>query len=273
MTDRTINESTYREALKALDDMLVIPMRAFGERTKKANIVRAAIQAATGDWQQYAKEGENAQQCIERHRREQDSLLKLLAEARAALPRGEEPTPDQQQAGGLPPEEWAIYIAWIIDFYLSSENAVRERDRREKAIAGIIGRRIKWLMPATPPLAPSGVAGKATDERAAFEKRMHADGWRDFNGRWEKGWWFYDLSDLNARWIGWQRRTEVATPPAAAGAAIPVLNALEVLECVKLLPSYKLSAANFLRILGERGMWVIKNPLAASPAPASGEKL
>ncbi|WP_457425607.1 hypothetical protein [Roseateles sp. P5_E7] len=35
-------------------------------------------------WQQYAKEGESAQQCIERHRSEQDSLMRLLAQARSA---------------------------------------------------------------------------------------------------------------------------------------------------------------------------------------------
>jgi hypothetical protein len=31
------------------------------------------------NWQQYAKEGETAQACIERHRAEQDALLKLYA--------------------------------------------------------------------------------------------------------------------------------------------------------------------------------------------------
>lgn len=30
------------------------------------------------NWQQYAKPGETAQQCIERHRAEQDALLTLL---------------------------------------------------------------------------------------------------------------------------------------------------------------------------------------------------
>lgn len=34
-------------------------------------------------WEQYAKDGETAQACIERHRAEQDSLMRLLAQARA----------------------------------------------------------------------------------------------------------------------------------------------------------------------------------------------
>lgn len=34
------------------------------------------------NWQQYAKESENAQQCIERHRKEQDALLELLRQAK-----------------------------------------------------------------------------------------------------------------------------------------------------------------------------------------------
>lgn len=38
------------------------------------------------NWQQYAKPGETAQQCIERHRAEQDLLMNLLAKARADKP-------------------------------------------------------------------------------------------------------------------------------------------------------------------------------------------
>jgi hypothetical protein len=41
---------------------------------------------AAGNWQRYAKEGETAQQCIERHRTEHDALLSLLADARAHAP-------------------------------------------------------------------------------------------------------------------------------------------------------------------------------------------
>jgi len=41
----------------------------------------------TDNWQQYAKEGENAQTCIERHRAEHDALLKLLGQARTELGR------------------------------------------------------------------------------------------------------------------------------------------------------------------------------------------
>lgn len=41
----------------------------------------------TDNWQQYAKGGETAQQCIERHRGEHDSLLTLLSASRAELGR------------------------------------------------------------------------------------------------------------------------------------------------------------------------------------------
>lgn len=37
------------------------------------------------NWQQYAKPGETAQQCIERHRAEQDALMKLYATPRKPL--------------------------------------------------------------------------------------------------------------------------------------------------------------------------------------------
>jgi hypothetical protein len=43
----------------------------------------AAPSNVADNWQQYAKEGETAQACIERHRAEQDSLMRLLAQARA----------------------------------------------------------------------------------------------------------------------------------------------------------------------------------------------
>ena len=39
------------------------------------------------NWQQYAKPGETAQQCIERHRSEQDALMKLYATPRKPLTR------------------------------------------------------------------------------------------------------------------------------------------------------------------------------------------
>jgi hypothetical protein len=51
----------------------------------------AAPEAAKPDnWQQYAQDGENAQQCIERHRKEQDALLTLLANARRPYSDNEE---------------------------------------------------------------------------------------------------------------------------------------------------------------------------------------
>lgn len=42
---------------------------------------------ATDGWQQYAKDGETAQQCIERHRGECDATMNLLSTARAELGR------------------------------------------------------------------------------------------------------------------------------------------------------------------------------------------
>lgn len=48
--------------------------------------VRAKTEPAPPDnWQQYAKDRETAQACIERHRREQDTLLKLLAKERESM--------------------------------------------------------------------------------------------------------------------------------------------------------------------------------------------
>ena len=44
------------------------------------------------NWQQYAKPGETAQQCIERHRSEQDALMKLYATPRKPLTELEMPT-------------------------------------------------------------------------------------------------------------------------------------------------------------------------------------
>lgn len=76
-----------------------------------------------------------------------DSLRKRLAAADGvkAVP---------ATGGGWEPDAWAGYIAGVLVTYLSSPNAARESDRREDAIAGIIRRRIHWLMPAT-----SGVGG------------------------------------------------------------------------------------------------------------------
>lgn len=47
----------------------------------------AVLRDVTDNWQQYAKGGETAQQCIERHRGEHDSLLTLLSASRAELGR------------------------------------------------------------------------------------------------------------------------------------------------------------------------------------------
>jgi len=48
------------------------------------DILASAAPAEVDNWQQYAKEGETAQQCIERHRAEQDALLKLYGRAAPA---------------------------------------------------------------------------------------------------------------------------------------------------------------------------------------------
>lgn len=66
-------------------------------------------------WRQYAKEGETAQACIERHRREQDSLLKLLAQAR-------EPLTDQQIIALLP-AGWTGMLAQVMEFARRIERA------------------------------------------------------------------------------------------------------------------------------------------------------
>lgn len=57
------------------------------------NAVTPEPQAQAGEpdnWQQYAKDGENAQQCIERHRKERDILLELLKTARRPYSDNEE---------------------------------------------------------------------------------------------------------------------------------------------------------------------------------------
>jgi hypothetical protein len=43
--------------------------------------LRQAQGGEADNWRQYAKDGENAQQCIERHRKEHDALLTLLKNA------------------------------------------------------------------------------------------------------------------------------------------------------------------------------------------------
>jgi len=69
----------------------------------------------TDNWRQYAREGETAQVCIERHRREQDSLLKLLAQAR-------EPLTDQQIIS-LVPAGWTGMLAQVMEFARRIERA------------------------------------------------------------------------------------------------------------------------------------------------------
>lgn len=59
--------------------------------------------AKADHWQQYAKPGETAQQCIERHRAEQDALMTLLAQDRA-----EQAAKAVREAGAAPavPQDW-----------------------------------------------------------------------------------------------------------------------------------------------------------------------
>ena len=58
---------------------------------------------------------------------------------------------------------------------------------------------------------------------------------------------------------------------AAGVAPTRVLNALEVLERAALRPESQGTAAQFLKRLGESGMWVIESPLAASGVKAAPE--
>lgn len=70
-----LDSITWCQFTEALDQLAAAPaVSAPAEET--------AGDWAMGDWQQYAKEGETAQACIERHRREHESLLRLLAQAR-----------------------------------------------------------------------------------------------------------------------------------------------------------------------------------------------
>jgi hypothetical protein len=64
-----------------------------------------------------------------------------------------------------------------------------------------------------------------------------------------------------------------STPPSecAAPSNARVMNALEVLARMGLGPKDTASAETFLRMLGERGMWVIENPISM-PLPPDGEK-
>ena len=61
----------------------------------------------------------------------------------------------------------------------------------------------------------------------------------------------------------WCKGSALASQAKQAGPT-GVLNALEVLERMDYRPGDRVMVENFLRVLGERGMWVISNPL---PAP------
>jgi hypothetical protein len=68
------------------------------------------------NWQQYAKEGETAQACIERHRREQDALLKLLAQARTPL--------SDHEIIALIPAGWTGMLAQVMQLARRIERAI-----------------------------------------------------------------------------------------------------------------------------------------------------
>lgn len=68
------------------------------------------------DWRQYAKDGETAQACIERHRREQDGLMKLLAHARG------EPL-SAEEIIALLPAGWTGMLAQVMEFARRIESA------------------------------------------------------------------------------------------------------------------------------------------------------
>jgi hypothetical protein len=52
------------------------------ELLEAALLATPAAPSVSDGWRQYAKDGESAQQCIERHRGEQDALMKLLAQSK-----------------------------------------------------------------------------------------------------------------------------------------------------------------------------------------------
>lgn len=86
------------------------------ERDFTARLANGVPERETANnWQQYAREGETAQACIERHRLEQDSLLKLLAQAR-------EPLTDQQIIS-LVPAGWTGMLAQVMEFARRIERA------------------------------------------------------------------------------------------------------------------------------------------------------
>jgi hypothetical protein len=61
-------------------------LRLWANEVDEARASLAVPQAEpTDNWQQYAKDGETAQRCIERHRSEQDALLNLLSKEKARL--------------------------------------------------------------------------------------------------------------------------------------------------------------------------------------------
>lgn len=63
-------------------------LRAAWEASSPAAAPAPQAEQVGDNWQQYAGDGETAQACIERHRREHDALLSLLAKERAkTLPR------------------------------------------------------------------------------------------------------------------------------------------------------------------------------------------
>lgn len=134
----------------------------------RPDIVRALaaiIRAAYGvrvldDWQQYAKEGENAQACIERHRREQDGLLKLLAQAR-------EPLTDQEVIALLP-AGWTGMLAQVMELArrIQSARGVPEvqTPSRDRATCPAHGGDYHWTLDCPACVKDARERGMSMDE-------------------------------------------------------------------------------------------------------------
>lgn len=66
------------------DSALLEKVFELAKEQTRSLLAASAAPAKVDNWQQYAKEGETAQRCIERHRAEQDALLKLYGRAAPA---------------------------------------------------------------------------------------------------------------------------------------------------------------------------------------------
>lgn len=101
-------DGELRDDIKRLNS---VRLRLMVEQRRAARGVMAS-----DDWQQYAKDGETAQACIERHRAEIGGLLKLLAHARG------EPL-SAEEIIALLPAGWTGMLAQVMEFARRIERA------------------------------------------------------------------------------------------------------------------------------------------------------